>query len=80
MMSKHYSKEFRLQTARLVVEKAYTYAEAAQRLGPPAWSVRGWGLPDYRFSIDEGRLGGCDGHDGLKGQYGQGVNVESKSR
>lgn len=53
MMSKHYSKEFRLQAARLVVEKGCTCAEAAQRLGPPAWSVRGWGgLPDYRFSID----------------------------
>jgi transposase len=36
MMSKHYSKEFRLQTARLVVEQGCSYAEVAQRLGPSA--------------------------------------------
>ena len=42
MKTQHYSKEFRLQAARLVVEQRYSYAEVAQRLGPSAWSVREW--------------------------------------
>ena len=37
MKTKHYSKEFRLQAARLVVEQGYSYVEVAQRLGPSAW-------------------------------------------
>jgi transposase-like protein len=41
-MTKHYSKEFRLQAARLVTEQGYSYAEVAQRLGPTSWSVRNW--------------------------------------
>ena len=47
MKTKHYSKEFRLQAARLVVEQGYSYAEVAQRLGPSAWSVREW-VAKYR--------------------------------
>ncbi len=47
MKTKHYSKEFRLQAARLVVEQGYSYAEVAQRLGPSAWSVRHW-VDKYR--------------------------------
>jgi transposase-like protein len=41
-MTQHYSKEFRLQAARLVTEQGYNYAEVAQRLGPTSWSVRNW--------------------------------------
>ena len=37
-----YSKEFKLQAARLVAEKGYSYKQAAQRLGTTAWSVRNW--------------------------------------
>jgi len=37
-----YSKEFRLQAARLVAERGYSYAEAAERLGTTSWSVRSW--------------------------------------
>ena len=47
MTTKHYSKEFRLQAARLVVEQGYSYTEVAQRLGPSAWSVRAW-VTKYR--------------------------------
>jgi transposase-like protein len=49
MKTKHYSKEFRLQAARLVVEQGYSYVEVAQRLGPSAWSVRDW-VSKYRKS------------------------------
>ena len=38
----HYSNEFRLQAAKLVVESGYTYKEAAQRLGVTDWSIRYW--------------------------------------
>ena len=47
MKVKHYTKEFRLQAARLVVEQGYSYVEVAQRLGPSAWSVREW-VAKYR--------------------------------
>lgn len=49
MKMKRYSKEFRLQAARLVTEQGYSYAEVAQRLGPSAWSVREW-VAKYRRS------------------------------
>ena len=39
---RHYSNEFRLQAAKLVVESGYTYKEAAQRLGVTDWSIRYW--------------------------------------
>lgn len=49
MKMKRYSKEFRLEAARLVTEQGYSYAEVAQRLGPSAWSVREW-VAKYRRS------------------------------
>jgi len=63
MKTKHYSKEFRLQAARLVVEQGYSYAEVAQRLGPSAWSVRQW-VTKYQKS---GELS-ADSSAGLTGQ------------
>ena len=39
---KHYSEEFRLQAAKLVVQSGYTYKEAAKRLGAADWSIRSW--------------------------------------
>ena len=47
MKMKRYTKEFRLQAARLVVEQGYSCAEVSQRLGPSAWSVREW-VAKYR--------------------------------
>ena len=40
--SKRYSKEFKLEAARLVVEHGYTFKEVAKRLGPTDWSIRQW--------------------------------------
>jgi len=37
-----YSKEFKLQAARLVTEQGYSYAQAAKRLGTTGWSIRNW--------------------------------------
>jgi len=37
-----YSKEFKLQAARLVAEQGYSYKQAAQRLGTTGWSIRNW--------------------------------------
>lgn len=39
---KRYSREFKLQAAKLVVESGYTYPEAAERLGTTGWSIRQW--------------------------------------
>lgn len=39
---KRYTKEFRLEAARLVVEQGYTLAEAADRLGVSGWSIGNW--------------------------------------
>lgn len=39
---REYSKEFKLQAARLVAEQGYSYAQAAERLGTTSWSVRNW--------------------------------------
>ncbi len=39
---KHYSEEFRLQAAKLVIEGGYSYAKAAERLGINSWSIRQW--------------------------------------
>jgi len=39
---KRYSKEFKLEAARLVVEHGYTFKEAAKRLGTTDWSIRQW--------------------------------------
>ncbi len=48
-MAKHkrYSKDFKLQAARLVTEQGYSFAEAAERLGATAWSIRHW-IKKYR--------------------------------
>jgi len=40
--SKRYSKDFKLEAARLVVEHGYTFKEAAKRLGTTDWSIRQW--------------------------------------
>lgn len=37
-----YSKEFRLQAAKLVTEQGYSYDKAAKRLGTTGWSIRNW--------------------------------------
>jgi len=37
-----YSKEFKLQSARLVTEQGYSYEQAAKRLGTTGWSIRNW--------------------------------------
>jgi transposase len=39
---KHYSKDFKLQAAKLVTEQGYSLAEAGRKLGVSAWSVRYW--------------------------------------
>jgi transposase len=46
---KRYTKEFRLEAARLVVEQGYTLAEAANRLGVSSWSIGNW-IRKYRQS------------------------------
>ena len=35
-----YSKEFKLQAAKLVTEQGYSYDKAAKRLGTTGWSIR----------------------------------------
>ena len=37
-----YSKDFKLQAAKLVTEQGYSYDLAAKRLGTTGWSVRNW--------------------------------------
>ena len=39
-----YSKEFKLQAARMVTEQGYSYKQAATRLGTTGWSIRNWVL------------------------------------
>jgi len=39
---KRYTREFKLEAARLVVEHGYTFKEAAKRLGATDWSIRQW--------------------------------------
>ena len=46
-----YSREFRLQAAKLVVEGGYSYDKAAGRLGTTGWSVRHW-VKKFRESGD----------------------------
>lgn len=43
-MSKYrkYSKDFKLQAAKLVTEQGYSYDLAAKRLGTTGWSIRNW--------------------------------------
>ena len=37
-----YSKEFKLQAAKLVTEQGYSYDKAAERFGTTGFSVRNW--------------------------------------
>ena len=46
---KRYTKEFRLEAARLVVEQGYMLTEAASRLGVSSWSIGNW-IRKYRQS------------------------------
>jgi len=39
---KRYTREFKLEAAKLVVERGYTYAAAAESLGMTSWSIRQW--------------------------------------
>ena len=40
--NKRYSKDFKWEAARLVVEHSYTFKEAGKRLGVTDWSIRQW--------------------------------------
>lgn len=53
---KRYSREFQIQTCRLVVEQGYTIKEASERLGPCTWTIRDW-IKKYRA---KGELPGSD--------------------
>jgi transposase len=46
-----YSKEFKLQAAKLVTEQGYSYDKAAKRLGTTGFSVRNW-VTKFRSSGD----------------------------
>ena len=46
-----YSKEFKLQAAKLVTEQGYSYDKAAKRLGTTGFSVRNW-VQKFRQSED----------------------------
>ncbi len=48
---KHYSKDFKLQAARLVTENGYSLNDAAQKLGVSAWSIRYW-INKFRLSAE----------------------------
>ena len=39
---KRYTREFKLEAAKLVAERGYTYAAAAESLGTTSWSIRQW--------------------------------------
>lgn len=39
---KKYSKDFKLQAAKLVTQQGYSYDTAAKRLGTTGWSIRNW--------------------------------------
>lgn len=47
--AKRYSKEFKLQACKLVVEQGYSLRETAERLGATSWSIRMW-INKYRQS------------------------------
>ena len=53
---KRYTREFRLESARLVVEQGYTLAEAAGRLGVSGGSIGNW-IQKFRQS---GELASAD--------------------
>ena len=37
-----YSRQFKLQAARMAVEQGFSYSEVAEKLGASSWSVRQW--------------------------------------
>jgi transposase len=39
---KTYTREFKLQAAKLIVNQGYTYKKACAQLGINAWSLRDW--------------------------------------
>jgi transposase len=39
---KHYSTDFKLEAAKLVIERGYTYKKAAEQLGINYWTLRDW--------------------------------------
>ncbi len=49
---KRYSRDFKLEACRLVVEQGYSIRESAERLGATVWSIRQW-LKKFR---DAGEL------------------------
>lgn len=49
--SKRYSREFKLEAAKLIVEQGYTYKHAAEQLGTTSWSIRTW-VKKFRESGD----------------------------
>jgi transposase len=46
---KRYTKEFKLEAAKLVTERGYSIREAASQLGVADWSIRYW-ISKYRNS------------------------------
>jgi transposase-like protein len=44
---KRYSREFKLQAAKMVVELGYSCAEKARQLGITSWSIRNW-IEEFR--------------------------------
>ena len=46
-----YSKDFKLQAAKLVTEQGYSYDKAAKRLGTTGFSIRNW-VQKFRQSGD----------------------------
>ncbi len=49
--SKRYSREFKLEATKLIVEQGYTYRHAAEQLGTTSWSLRTW-VKKFRESGD----------------------------
>jgi len=39
---RRYKREFKLEAAKLVVERGYSYREAASQLDTTPWSIRDW--------------------------------------
>ncbi len=49
--TKHYTREFKIQAARLVVNEGYSQAQAARRLGVSSNSINNW-IKQFRKSGD----------------------------
>jgi transposase len=57
MMAKQYSKEFREEAARLVLEGNVSTTQAAKDLGMSVWTLRGW-VKKHREKSGEGSVRG----------------------